>query len=249
MKSQRSLITGLALALVLSASSFAQAAQNWAGWMENYYLNPDTEKVVPAVYALSRSGHFEQAGQPAAAIGFLGAVFAQNPDKVAGWVNSFRDLPTAHQRIVAAALWYSGLPEGAEHLRALARSSRPEIRAEVESLTQWAQPSLRETPVLSESSLNLQWGAFLGSGDSRHVVNVLAALGSSERALNATVRTALAEKALAHPRVYEIRRARGTEHRAAWWFALIHAYFFGHGRFRHDGTGLFTPCGSNENYR
>lgn len=207
MKSQRSLINGLALALVLSASSFAQSAQKWAGWVENYYLNPDAEKVVPAVYGLSREGYFEQAGQPAAAIGFLGAVFAQNPDKVGDWVHAFRDLPVAHQRIVAAALWYSGLPEGAEHLRALARGSQPEIRAEVESLTQWAQPSLRETPVMSASSLNLQWGAFLGSGDSRHVVNVLAALGSSERGLNATVRTALAEKALAHPRVYEICQA------------------------------------------
>ncbi len=207
MKHHRSLITGLGLALVLTVSAFAKPSQDWAGWVENYYLNPDTEKVVPAVYALSRSGHFEQAGQPAATIGFLAAVFAKNPDKVAGWVRAFRDLPESHQRIVAAGLWYSGLPEGADHLRALARNSRPEIRAEVESLTQWAQPSLRETPVLSASSLNLQWGAFLGSGDAKHVTNVLAALGSQERGLGATARTALAEKALAHPRVFEICQA------------------------------------------
>lgn len=207
MKHHRSLITGLGLALVLTVSAFAKPTQDWAGWVENYYLNPDTEKVVPAVYALSRSGHFEQAGQPAAAIGFLGAVFAKNPDKVADWVHAFRDLPVAHQRIVAAALWYSGLPQGADHLRALARNSRPEIRAEVESLTQWAQPSLQDSPVLSASSLNLQWGAFLGSGDAKHVTNVLAALGSSDVSLGSTARLALADKALAHPRVYEICQA------------------------------------------
>jgi hypothetical protein len=207
MKNPKFLVGGLGLMLALFINVSAKPSQDWAGWVENYYLNPDTEKVVPAVYALSRSGYFEQAGQPATAIGFLSAVFAQNPDKVEGWVHSFRDLPTAHRRIVAAALWYSGVSEGADHLRALARGSRPDIRAEVESLTVWAKPALHEVPVLSSSSLNLQWGAFLGSGDARHVVNVLAALGSEERALGHAARAALAEKALAHPRVYEICQA------------------------------------------
>ena len=207
MKNPIFLVCGLGLMLALFSNVSAKPSQDWAGWVENYYLNPDTDKIVSAVYALSRDGYFEQAGQPATAIGFLSAVFVANPDKVEAWVHAFRDLPAAHRRIVAAALWYSGLPEGAAHLRALARTSRPEIRAEVESLTQWSQPSLRDSPVLSSSSLNLQWGAFLASGDARHVTNVLAALGSSERSLNATVRTALAEKALAHPRVYEICQA------------------------------------------
>lgn len=207
MKNSKALLCGLGLALGLCVSAVAKPAQDWANWVENYYLNAETEKVVPAVYALSRDGYFEQAGQPAMAIGFLGAVFAQNPDKVEGWVRDFRDLPAAHQRIVAAALWYSGLPQGADHLRALARQSNPQIRAEVEGLVAWAQPSLRDTEVQSASSLNLQWGAFLGSGDSQHVVNVLAALGSPERSLNTAARTALAQKALAHPRVYEICQA------------------------------------------
>lgn len=207
MKHHRSLLSGLGLALVLSVSAFAQTAQNWAAWVENYYLNPDADKVVPAVYALSRSGYFEQAGQPATAIGFLSAVFAKNPDKVAGWLQDFRDLPLSHQRLVASAAWYAGVPQGAEQLRALARGSNPAIRAEIESLLTWEQRSVRESAVLSKSSLELQWGAFLGSGDAKHVTNVLAALGSSEAALSSTARLALAEKALAHPRVYEICQA------------------------------------------
>lgn len=204
MKNNSSIISGLGIMLALVVSGFAAPQRNWSNWLENYYLVPDPANVVPAVYGLSRAGYFEQAGQPATAIGFLAAVFAQNPDKAANWMNDFRDLPAAHQRLVAAALWYSGLPEGVEQMRQISRSSNPDIRSEVESLIAWQQPVLSEAPVLSASSLNLQWGAFLATGNPKHIVKVLAALGSDQQGLGAQVRTALAEKALAHPRVYEI---------------------------------------------
>jgi hypothetical protein len=209
MKSSQSILCGLSLALALVATAPAVAESNasWSGWMENYYLNPDAEKVVPAIYALSRAGHFEQEGQPATTIGFLSAVFAQNPDKAAGWMHEFRDLPVAHQRMVAAALWYSGQPEGVEHVRSLARGTNPGVREAVESLMAWERPSLNGAAVQSPSSMNLQWGAFLASGNPQHIVSVLAALGAGEPALGAQVRAVLAEKALAHPRVYEICQA------------------------------------------
>ncbi|AOS45722.1 hypothetical protein Verru16b_02809 [Lacunisphaera limnophila] len=205
MKNAKLLISGLSLALTLAAAApVAAATTDWSGWMENYYLNPEADKVVPAVYALSRSGHFEQEGQTAAAIGFLGAVFAQNPDRAADWMYQFRQLPAAHQRLVAAALWYSGLPEGVEVVRQAAQGTSADIRTDVENLMAWQQPVLSETPVQSVSSLNLQWGAFLASGNPQHIVKVLAALGSDQPVLGTQVRMALAEKALAHPRVYEI---------------------------------------------
>lgn len=207
MKNSKSLVCGLALGLALLASASAKPTQDWSSWVENYYLNPEAEKVVPAVYALSRDGYFEQSGQPAAAIGFLGSVFAQNPTKVAGWMRDFRELPVEHRRLVAAAAWYAGVSHGADYVRDVARSSPADIRAEVESLITWQQPTLQDTPVLSRSSLNLQWGAFLASGDSKHVVNILAALGSTQPALSTASRVALAEKAMAHPRVYEICQA------------------------------------------
>jgi hypothetical protein len=200
------LVSGLCLVLALSAAvpAVAESKRDWAGWMENYYLNPDAENVVPAVYALSRAGHFEQEGQPATAIGFLSAVFAQNPEKAKGWMQDFRDLPIEHRRLVAAALWYSGLPEGVDQVRQLARDTNADVRSAVEGLIAWQQPALAETPVQSPSSMNLQWGAFLASGNPQHIVKVLAALGSNEAGLGSQVRHALAVKALAHPRVYEI---------------------------------------------
>jgi hypothetical protein len=210
MKNSRIVLFGMSLALVLASAGRASAAssRDWSEWMNHYYQAPQADQVVPAVYGLSRSGHLDQAGQSAAAIGFLSTVFAQNPEKVADWMVAYRDLPAAHQRLVAAALWYSNLPDGDRQLQSLARRSSPEIRAAVEQLVARGPVAVRDTPVLSEASLNLQWGAFLASGDQRHIVNALAALGSGEPGLSSAARLALAEKAATHARVYEICQAQ-----------------------------------------
>jgi hypothetical protein len=210
MKNSKSILAGLCAGLVLSCVAPAAAAptRDWSEWLNHYYQSPQADQVVPAVYGLSRSGYFEQTGQPATAIGFLSTVFARNPEKVADWMAAFRDLPAAHQRLVAAALWYANLPDGDRPLRALARNSSADVRAAVERLVAQGPAPVRETPVLSEASLNLQWGAFLASGESRHIVNALAALGSGEPGLSSAARLALAEKAATHARVYEICQAQ-----------------------------------------
>lgn len=211
MKNSKMTLLGMSAALALSAFAVpaaAEPARDQSQWLAHYYQAPQPEKVVTAVFALSREGYFEGAGQPATAIGFLSAVFAQNPDKVAAWMAAFRDLPVAHRRIVASALWYSGLPGGAEELRAMARNSDAALRGEIDRMIAQSAPSVRDTVVQSESSLNLHWGAFLASGEPQHIVSVLTALGSSEPGLSSAARFALAEKAAAHQRVYEICQAQ-----------------------------------------
>jgi len=202
----RFLGTGLALVLSLAGSAFG-AEHNWNEWMQNYYRAPQPDQVAPAVIALSQTGAFKGAGQPATAIGFLSEVFARNPERVAGWLESFRNLPERDRRMVTAALWYSGLPEGDRELRQASGTVAPELRAELDALVAHGPVAIAQSPVLSESSLNLQWGAFLATGDSQHIVQALAALGSSEAGLSAAARTSLAKKAANHPRVYEICQA------------------------------------------
>jgi hypothetical protein len=176
--------------------------------MASYYQAPQPDLVVPAVYALSRNGYFEQPGQSAVAIGFLSSVFSQNPDKVAGWMHAFRELPASHQRLAAAAMWYAGIPGSDRKLRTLARQSATEFQSEINELLAQGNVPVSETPVLSVSSLNLQWGAFLASGEEKHIVTALAALGSGQADLSSIVRSSLAQKAAGHERVYEICQAR-----------------------------------------
>ena len=56
MKTTRSLVSGMGLALVLSLVVPAPAAtsRDWAQWVSHYYQAPQPELVVPAVFALSQ---------------------------------------------------------------------------------------------------------------------------------------------------------------------------------------------------
>lgn len=201
MKFVKSVVTaGLALALSVAAHATSSAQ----AWLENYYKNPQPAQLVANVYDLSQEGYFTTADQPAIAIGFFAAVFAQNPAKVDQWFAQFRDLPVADQRLLASALWQSGNAKGREQLVRLSNDSG--LRSEVVRLAHQPATSLAQTPVRSSSSMNLQWGAFLATGSEQHVTSILTALGRGEPELTEATRYALAEHAAAHPRVLAICR-------------------------------------------
>jgi hypothetical protein len=195
-----------ALLLAFTTSVRAVSPSSAETWLNNYYQHPAPERFESAVFELSRSGYFEKSGNVPLAIGFFATVFAQNPERANKWMSVSRVLPVAHQRILASALWYSGNEKGASHLRSLARSADPETKNEILTLVSQT-PDLSQTEVQSVSSLNLQWGAFLASGDTTPVRNILAALGSQDSdQLSQNVRWSLAQNAVQHPRVLAICR-------------------------------------------
>lgn len=200
--------TTLAAFSSLQAVDTASTAKPAWQWVANYYQNPRPDDLITAVYSLSRSGYFESVGQPATAIGFFTTVFAQNPQRVSYWLAQTSALPEQHRRILAAAAWKSGSATGARLLRELADSTDASVRSGIHELLINGSEPVGNTPVLSASSMNLQWGAFLASGNERHIVNVLTALGSGQSDLATSARFALAQNAVAHPRVLEICRAQ-----------------------------------------
>jgi len=195
-----------ALLLVLATTVRAAQPSEAETWLNNYYQNPAPERLPSAILELSKSGYFEEPGHVTLAIGFIASVFAQNPNRVPEWMGVSRALPAAHQRILASALWYSGNAKGASYLRTLARNADPEMRREIEAVAA-TTPDLRTVDVRSAQSLNLQWGAFLASGDKAPVRNILAALGSQNNSkLSQEVRWSLAQNAAQQPAVLNICR-------------------------------------------
>lgn len=190
----------LATTVALRAEVSAQA------WLESYYLNPQPAELPRAVQNLGREGYFDRAENTAVAIGFLGTVFAQHPARVEGWLQQLAELPARHQRLLAAALWQAGHPLASDLLRKHSQTSP--VRSDVEKLASMPSQRIADTPVRSPSSMRLQWGAFLASGDERHIVGILDAFGLNEPALNSAARMSLAQNAAAHPRVMEICRAQ-----------------------------------------
>ncbi|HRE79952.1 MAG TPA: hypothetical protein PLN52_02830 [Opitutaceae bacterium] len=208
MKLTSLLAAALALAVSSSAVFAAPSSAPADKWLNHYYQNPQPSAIPDVVFKLSRSGYFDQAGQPAQAIGFFSTIFAQNPASVNGWFRDFQSLPEKHYRILASALWYSGNPEGARLLRDLSNNSSQQVRAGIDAMLARGATQVAQTPVLSESSMNLQWGAFLASGDERHITNILAAVGSGQPGVPEAARISLAMNAATHPRVLDICRAQ-----------------------------------------
>ena len=194
------------VASMLLAAPLAGRAETPQAQLETYYRHPTPDAVPALVFSLNREGYFNRDQNVATSIGFLATVFAHNPDRVPAWLNDFRALPPRTQRLLAAALWQSGHPLGAEKLRTLGRNSP--LAEEIERLVDTPSTSVAQTPVQSTSSMNLQWGAFLASGDERYVLNILNAIGTNQPGVDRAARLALAERAAQHPRVMQICQAQ-----------------------------------------
>lgn len=202
----KTLFLMLVASLALATTSAAREEISPQAWLETYYIHQSPAQLTRAVKGLSRSGYFEKPGHTAVAIGFLSTVFAKYPEKVDGWLLELNDLPQSHHRLIAAALWQAGNPLGNELLEKLGAFS--EVRQDVLRLANAKSTPVSDTPVLSPSSMNLQWGAFLATGSDRYVINILDAMGNERPALDAAARVALAQNAATHPRVAEICRAQ-----------------------------------------
>lgn len=213
MKHLKTVLTAsLLLAAVQSANALEKlvavesaAEHNSLTWISQYYKNPQPELLVRRIYILSDMGYFEQEGQPAQAIGFFSTVFTQHPERVDGWIAAFRGLPVKHQRLLAAAAWLAGQPRGASRLQELSSDANS---AMLVSLLNHTPTSAAQTAVLSESSMNLQWGAFVASGNESHIINILTAIGEERPGLAESATISLAINAAQDERVMKICQAQ-----------------------------------------
>jgi len=200
------LLRSLLVALAFPFAATLRAEISAEGWLETYYLNPKPDELPQAIRQLRRDGYFDGPGHIAVSIGFISTVFAQNADRVDGWLLQLHGLDSKANRLIASALWQAGHPLGSELLRRLGQSSG--LRTEIEKIANTPVLPVEETAIRSVSSLNLHWGAFLASGSDRYILSILDAVGLDEPALTSTALATLARHAAEHPRVLEICQAQ-----------------------------------------
>jgi hypothetical protein len=193
-------------AAVCAAPSETRPEISAQAWLETYYLDPQPAEVPRAIQRLCREGYFDRDENTAIAVGFLGTLFQQHAAQVDDWLDQLRDLTPRHRRVIAAALWQAGHERGGELLRALGAGTP--LQPELERLARTPSQRIMDTSVVSVSSMRLQWGAFLASGDERHIICILEAFGLDQPQLTTTARLALAQIAAAHPRVLQICQAQ-----------------------------------------
>jgi hypothetical protein len=198
----------MGFAACLSLAAFPVLAADGFGrqWMENYYQHPDPKAFVQAVCSLNQDGYFNEPDQQATAYGFFSTVFKQYPKQVDSWLQATRFLPMPARRTLAIAAWAAGDPAGPRQVRETFSVYNFPVRSEVDRILATGPMSADKTPVDSVESMNLRWGAFLASGDEKHIITVLEALGSNKPGLATSARYALAQDAASNPRVLEICR-------------------------------------------
>lgn len=202
----------IAAGISLATFSSLQAAPlDGRHWLSDYYRDPRPDQLVQATIQLTQSGYFSSPREDAIAMGFFTTVFRQNPAWVDSWLNDASHLLPDHEyRILVVAAWQSGNVLGARRMRELAVYTSPDIRASVTGLLARGPVPVADVVVASQEDMNLQWGAYLASGDSRYILNILAALGSNRPGLAANARFELAQDAAADAQVMAICRDQLT---------------------------------------
>jgi len=111
------------------------------------------------------------------------------------------------QRVLVAAAWMASNPAADRYLAKVYPTTVGAQRDATEQMiAQKAVTPLVDIPVSSVHAMDLQWGAFLASGDERYVTNVFAAFGSPQPGLATEARYTLVQNAAADPRVMQVCR-------------------------------------------
>lgn len=132
--------------------------------MTYYYVNKDTTQVGPFLAWLESSHVTDNENIAIPVTAFVAGVFAENPDKVQGWVTSVAFTGTTKE-VIERALWYAGrgdLIGDALHDRVDYAGDKP--------------VSLLDMPLETPGSFDMMWGMFMATGNVAYparLINVL----------------------------------------------------------------------------
>lgn len=202
MKIVRLLLATSASFVALSGLSAMESDSHFGErFMQHYYQNPQPQDLITAVNNLDKNGFLDVSANREQAMGFLSVVFQRNPDLVEGWLDtSSRVLSNRGQRLIAAAAWFAGNPQGSARVHQLTARQSTEVQAQTDQVLSGPQPApAAAMTITSEPTLNLQLGAFLASGDRQYIDNIFTAVASDQPGLSSSAKFALAQSASSDP--------------------------------------------------
>ncbi|MGB0723219.1 MAG: hypothetical protein ACPGU7_12580 [Gammaproteobacteria bacterium] len=136
-------------------------------WMAYYYLHRKFADTPTTLLTLARDGRLAEPKSQSPLGAFFAQVFRQDPRQAVQWVRAAR-LDNDSAKPLIYALWMAGNGGAA---RTLARQHGWPV-ARIDGLSQ-APPDLLKMPLRGPAHIDLMWGAFMGSGDTRYVLRVL----------------------------------------------------------------------------
>lgn len=134
-----------------------------------YYQNPQPDKLIENVCAMSKRGQLTNMQTAGVIPAFLSRVFAQNPGRIDQWMTSLKDLPQNELYTLYNALWLSNTNEG----RAILTKTGLEMPG-------GAVPDLLTLEVNEPMLIDALWGYFMATGDTRVVRRVISGFNYSK---------------------------------------------------------------------
>ena len=169
-------VSSMALAFALladvptTAENTADAAiatatvQDLSKWVMNYYRKPDPQTIPARVRRMSELKMIVN-GRPEANQMFFGQLMHSNPDKVAAWMDVWKDLPEADRNVLVQAAWISQTEEGKQWL---AKNGHKELAEKK------GHPMVTgEAMVLEPYHVDMLWEWFFATGDKAPIIQIV----------------------------------------------------------------------------
>ncbi|MCC7300012.1 MAG: hypothetical protein IT583_02915 [Verrucomicrobia bacterium] len=155
----------------------AQGAEDISSWLQNYFREPQPEKIPWMLEQLEKSQALKT--HPSAqspTTGSLYVIFKANPAEAITWVKGVCDYSPEVKRICWMGLWLADLKSGKEYLAEIKPMLSGDDLKYVDILLSNAPYSIEKKSIKNPSDLDMLWGAFFGSGNPVYVEKIITAL-------------------------------------------------------------------------
>ncbi|WP_072680082.1 hypothetical protein [Arcobacter sp. LA11] len=143
-------------------------------WLTYYYLQPEPNKFEIVVKELSSIGFLERKKSLAPMGGFFSVIFRGNKNKVDKWIDFLVNLKENERKIFIMALYYSDIKDKYEHIKKLVKTEKE--KKLLFGIKKLKFINLIDMDVISAKTLDIHWGAFMASGDERHIYKIIDSL-------------------------------------------------------------------------
>ena len=159
-------VLGVHIASGMPSSRKFKSAEQIIGWINNYQLAPDPERVPDAIRALARFGVFEDLDQAGLYIGFLAGVLADNQLDARRLIMRLFPMVPKSQAVIITAIAYSGLPEWRLLLTDFAERM-PQRTVLIDKFLFGSNKPLQEAELdQSPDMIDALWGYYIATGFS-----------------------------------------------------------------------------------
>jgi|GEM_PF-5504155 len=142
----------------------AASVEDMSRWLMAYYQKPDPDFVPARVLRMAKLNMLRN-GRPEANQMFFGRIMRANPDKIVGWMESWKNLPAEDQDVLQKAVWISQTDEGKKWLT---ENGKKEL-AEKEG-----HPFTTNSPmVLEPYHVDVLWEWFFATGEKAPVEKIV----------------------------------------------------------------------------